>query len=209
MAAVDTTNTEAITTEEFYETAGATEIALTKHEWNRPWKAAFLQAYALTGNISSAARAVDISRAHVYLSKSQDAVFAAAMAEAREVGTDMLEAMARKRVTQERVVKIVRTRTLTDAKGRVLERETVEEYRTQEGASDGLVISMLKANRPEVYGDKADIRVGGGDAPIKVEITRAPDDQRLLELVQVARELGAGDIIDGDALNLADDLDAA
>lgn len=201
MAALDTQISEELSDE-----LGATELALTNHEWRAPWKAIFLKTYALTGNVSSAARACDISRSHVYLARSQDAVFAAAMVEAREVGIDLLEARAKRRIEQERQVRIVRTRTLTDARGNVIETETIEETRVTEGASDHLIATFLRAQRPEVYGDRQDIRVGGMDGgPVLVEITRAPDRDRLRDLMEVARELGAGDVIDGEAIDEDDE----
>lgn len=201
MAALDTQIAAELNAE-----LGATELALTAHEWDRPWKALFLKTYALTGNVSSAARACEISRAHVYLVRAHDPVFAAAMVEAREVGIDLLEARAKRRIEQERQVRIIRTRTLTDKNGVVLERETIEETRITEGASDHLIATFLRAQRPEVYGDRQDIRVGGMDGgPVLVEITRAPDRDRLRDLVEVARELGAGDIIDGEAIDEDDE----
>lgn len=189
----------------------STEIALTRRDWDRPWKGAFMQAYALTANIASSARAAGMSRGWVHEVMKSDPLFREAMAEAREVAVDMLEALARKRATQDRRVVVTRTRTLRDASGRVLEEETVEETKVTEGSSDSLVLALLRSQRPEVYGVHAEMRMVGHDGgAVRVEVTRSPSDERVRELLVLAGELGMGDeVVEGEAVEVDEYGDVA
>jgi hypothetical protein len=64
---------------------------------NHHWVAPFLDQLAQCGMVSTAARAVGVSSSTVNSLKSKDADFAAAMVEAKEAATDLLEAEARRR----------------------------------------------------------------------------------------------------------------
>lgn len=61
------------------------------------WRAAFLAALAVQGNVSAAAQAAKVGRRTVYDLRAADPAFAAAWDKALEEGADALEAEARRR----------------------------------------------------------------------------------------------------------------
>lgn len=190
------------------------EVAIVKRDWNKPWKHAFLKAYAMSGNISAAARAAGVTRNHVMHLRRDNAEWAQAMAEARDVAVDYLEARAQKRIREERQATITRVRQVKerakDGTMRVVEEVTETETRVQQGASDALISTMLKANRPEVYGDRHDIRMMGADGgPVKVEVLHDSSDERMLELLRLARELEQAETIRGELVAEEDEADVS
>jgi hypothetical protein len=108
--------------------------------------AKFLDALTNGASISCAAKAAGYGRASVYEWRSADADFAAAWDEALDTGTDLLEDEALRRA-----------------------KEGVDEPRFYEGEicghvrkySDTLTIFLLKARRPEKYGDRLEQRDAG------------------------------------------------
>lgn len=107
---------------------------------NDPRKELFLKALSETGNVAAAARMAELSRNSAYRLRSSDPDFAAGWEDALETATDLLAAEAWRRAL-----------------------EGVEEPRFHKGEqqgtvtkySDGLLMFLLKAHRPQVYRDKA------------------------------------------------------
>lgn len=120
---------------------------------NGDWKAAFLAAFARTGNVSTAAKAAGRNRTYIYEARKADANFAAQWEEAREDAADALELEARRRAVEgfERPVFY---------RGEPC--GAIREY------SDTLLIVLLKAARPHVYRDNVGVQVGGDPGnPVK------------------------------------------
>ena len=122
-------------------------------------KAAFLDAFALTGYVSAAARAADINRTTAYGWKDADEAFAEAWEVAEQESIDALELEARRRAYQG--VQRIRT-----SGGKVVmvadpddpEREVPlieHEY------SDTLMVLLLKAHRPEKYRERQSVEMSG------------------------------------------------
>lgn len=65
--------------------------------YSRPWMERFIGLYASTGNMSLSAHGCGIARDTAYDARRRDPVFADALANAREVAVDSLEAEARNR----------------------------------------------------------------------------------------------------------------
>jgi hypothetical protein len=167
--------------------------ALTRHEWAAEWKGRFLESLARLPNVSAAARAAGVARTYPYEAAKADPVFAAAWREAEEVGTDLLEQIAVRRATVGEPKRITRRRVKRDADGKVLEEETVEEETVQ--ISNALLITLLKARRPEVYRERFEHRHTGADGgPIEVEVYRRPTRERMLGLAHLAKELELPDV---------------
>lgn len=118
----------------------------------------FLEILKQTGNVSEAARSVGIGRRLWYLCKNSDEKFAEEWESAVEIGTDALEAEARRRAYKGVLEPVF-------YKG-----EKCGHIRRY---SDTLLIFLLKGARPEKYADFH--RVEGGDKPIKIEIVRFSD----------------------------------
>jgi hypothetical protein len=106
--------------------------------------AIFLEALRNGASISSAAKSAAYGRTSIYQWRKDNADFAAAWDEALDEGTDVLEDEVMRRA-----------------------RDGVDEPRFYEGEvcgyvrkySDTLAIFLLKARRPEKYGDKAEHKV--------------------------------------------------
>jgi hypothetical protein len=65
--------------------------------------------------------------------------------------------------------------------------------------SDGMIQFMLKAHRREVYGDKSDVNVKGGVAPITLIFAEGmlnEEDQKLIEEASGNKKIGVGGVID-------------
>lgn len=91
-------------------------------------QAAFLEAFAVTGVITYAARAAGVDRSTVYHWRDADDAFAKRFYDAIEDSTELLETTAFKRATQ------------------------------KEMPSDTLLIFLLKARRPERYREIREVR---------------------------------------------------
>ena len=104
------------------------------------WKAGFIESLRRTGNVSVAARTVDIERKVAYNAKETDPIFAADWEDAIEEATDALEFEARRRALEGIPVESY------DKDGNL--RSTRMEY------SDTLMIVLLKAHRPEKFKER-------------------------------------------------------
>lgn len=162
-------------------------LELTPFEFRRPWMKGFVAVLARTGDVSSAARAVEINYRYAYEARQKDPVFAAAWKEADDVAVDLMEQIAIRRATigEEQVL----TRTTRKFQGATLIEETVVEERTAR-RSDALLMFMLRSKRPGKYRERVDHRVTGGDGegPVTVEVYRRPDAVRLAELAALYAE---------------------
>ncbi len=101
------------------------------------WRFLFLQDLRETGNVSAAARHVGKSRAALYRARKQDAAFAAEWDDALEEAADWLELEALRRAVD------------GTEEGRYFQGEmigTITRY------SDSLLMFLLKARRPQLYG---------------------------------------------------------
>jgi len=143
------------------------------------WRAGFLTALALTGNISQATEAVHISRGHVYRVREADPTFAAEWDEAIKVATDALEQEARKLATG-----YYRSYKFNQKTGEPLR---FPEGHPQQGqpyyevaVQPGVLHTLLKAYRPELFGDK--LRLDTGSQRPSYDLTRlSPEELALLE----------------------------
>lgn len=165
---------------------------LMEREWDRPWKRVFLYALTQMPNTSRAARAAGISRQTPYDAAKVDPAFAAAWVEARDIGIDLFEQVGYRRATagEPRVETRTRTREKRGEDG-MLETETETIVIESTHVSDMLYAIFLKAYRPEVYRERVDHRVTGGDGtgPVQLEVNRRPTRDRMLELAALSQEL--------------------
>lgn len=158
--------------------------ALTQYTWDKPWKSPFLAAFAITGNVSEAARRVGISREHATMQRHADTQFDAAWVEAQEIGADRLEEIAWRRATTGEPKRTVRTK--YDEQGTVIE-TVIEETLV---ISNAMLITLMKATRPEKYRERFEHRVTGHDGgPVQVEVDRRPTHERMVALLKLAQEL--------------------
>jgi hypothetical protein len=99
----------------------------TKPSHRRPdWRAPFLEAIRVSGNVRLAASAAGVDRSTPYVRAHRDPAFAAAWAAAEQDAIDTLEAEARRRALH---------------------------------GSDGLLMFLLRAHRPERYRDSLDVHL--------------------------------------------------
>lgn len=139
------------------------------------WRAGFLAALAVSGNISQAARAVQLSRGHVYRVRADNPDFASEWDEALRTATDALEEEARKLATGHYVSFKFNPKTGAP----LLHPETGQPY-SERVVVPGLLQLLLKAHRPELFGDK--LRLDTGSPPSSYDLTRlTPDELALLE----------------------------
>ena len=125
-------------------------------------KAAFLRAFALTGNVSEAARQADVDRTTPYGWKDADEAFAEAWEVAEQESIDALELEARRRAEQG--VRRVRV-----SGGKVV---MVPDPENPDGPevplveheySDTLMVLLLKAHRPAKYRERSSMELSGPD----------------------------------------------
>src|ERR1044071_5503839 len=130
-------------------------------------KRAFLEAFRLNANVSGAARAADIDRSTPYGWAKDDPEFKAAMEAAEQEAADRLEAEAFRRA-----------------------HDGVDEYVTSGGKlirdddglpllhrrySDQLMITLLKAHRPERFKDRQQVEHAGEVRTIRQLLSELPD----------------------------------
>jgi hypothetical protein len=127
-------------------------------------KAAFLDAFALSGNVSAAARAADINRYTAYGWREKDEAFAAAWEVAEQESIDALELEARRRAHDG-------VEDLVVSGGKVVEVWDHEHERfvplVKRTYSDTLMVLLLKAHRPDKYRERQSLEMSGpGGGPI-------------------------------------------
>jgi hypothetical protein len=121
-------------------------------------RARFLAHLAEGHAVKYAAEAVRLSRNRLYELRQTDPAFAAAWAAAEDAGTEVLEEAARRRAV-EGVVHETPIYYQGDHVGTVVETKY----------SDGLLMFLLKARRPEKYRERQDVHHSGRvDLPVQV-----------------------------------------
>jgi transposase-like protein len=130
--------------------------ALAANGFTPEKRARFLAVFAEGGNMTSAARAVDISRPTIYEWREKDEDFAAAFADAKEQALDALEGEARRRAMGWRDVVVTQ------------EGREIEVYKH----SDTLLIFLLKGANPEKYRERHEL---SGDPKRPLFIRKAED----------------------------------
>lgn len=131
-------------------------------------KERFLELLAEGNTAAYAARQCGIRRTTAYEARKTDPDFAAAWDIALEDGIQVLEQEARRRavegVTKEKGIY---------HQGQHIATETITEY------SDSLLMFMLKAKRPEVYRDRAEVKHTGqvNHAHAHLDLTTASTDE--------------------------------
>ena len=129
-----------------------TELALP--DWPEeltPSQKRFLNAYALGGSVSAAARSCEISRANPYRWAESSPEFTQALSVAKEYGVQRLEDWALSRAMDDM------------------------------NPSDRLTEFLFKAARPEVYRERVDHRLTGQIEHRKRVILESLDDHRVIE----------------------------
>jgi hypothetical protein len=116
------------------------------------WRPSFLDHLSQYGNVGAACKHAVISRSQVYALRKADAVFAAAWNEALELACDAIEAEARRRAESgtEEAVYWRGKRVATELR-----------------YSDSLLMFLLRAHRPEKFGDKFKVHTPTVDAAIE------------------------------------------
>ena len=109
----------------------------------------FLKVLAECGNVSMAASQSGLNRSHAYELRERDEQFAREWDEAMDKAIDTLEAEAWRRA-RDGVPEFV-----TTGKGLVLDK--AGQPVTQNRYSDTLLITLLKAHRPERYRDRSSV----------------------------------------------------
>lgn len=132
------------------------------------WEKAFLASLRRYGIVTAACEAAQIDRKAVYARKDRDAAFAAAWDDALEAAGDRLEFEARRRA-ERGVLKPIHY------KGERI--GFMREY------SDSLMALMLKAIKPDKYGDKLTIRIDPEQAALlkKYGLTAAEAFEQLMQ----------------------------
>jgi len=115
-------------------------------------QAAFLAAYAETGNISWAARAAGISRQRHYVWSEQSEAYREAAAVAQSEAVEFLELEARKRAAEG-------MRQYKFHEGTPILHPITGEPYYEEKRSDTLLIFLLKALKPEMYRERSDVKM--------------------------------------------------
>lgn len=171
------------------------------------WVTPFLANLATCGALGKSARLAGVSPATVYARRRTDDDFAAAVEDAIEDSTDVLELEARRRAVQgiNKPVIYQGQRTpvwehnadgqpvIDPATGRAvqaLDADGEPLYLTVTEYSDSLLAMLLKGNRRDKYGDKTQI-TGANDGPIAIdEVKKASRIAALLALATTRRDLG-------------------
>jgi hypothetical protein len=112
-------------------------------------KEQFLEEFVKRGIVRDAARAAGIHRTTVYMWLNRDAAFAGAFRDAEQEVSDLLEEESHKRAMGEVRVPVYH-------QGEVV--GYMPRY------SDGLLMFLLRARRPEVYRERCERRAGHSDS---------------------------------------------
>jgi hypothetical protein len=143
---------------------------------------AFLAAYAQCGNISRAAKAAGTDRQRHY-EWLENEEYAKAFDLAHDEAADMLEAEARRRAVEGTVRKKFQKNgtPITDP-------ATGQQYFELE-YSDNLLITLLKATRPDKFKDRvANEHTGKDGAPLFRDISKMSDEELDAELARMETE---------------------
>lgn len=141
--------------------------------WDRQ---AFLGAFEYAGMVSEACRMVGISRSTAYLERQRNEEFAVAWADVDEKVVDKLEAEAFRRAHDGVDKPLVSAGQLVT---------TAKEY------SDGLLMFLLKAKRPERYRERVDVKHGGEiRQAVRVDLSKL-DDTDLDALQRISDKIEA------------------
>lgn len=168
------------------------------------WITPFLANLATNGAIAKSARLAGVSPATVAARRRTDDDFAAAMEDAIEDSTDVLELEARRRAVQgvRKPVIYQGQRTpvwATDRDGQVildpatglpvqaLDADGEPLYLTVTEYSDSLLAMLLKGNRRSKYGDKTEI-TGADAGPIQIDETKKASRIAALLAMATARK---------------------
>jgi hypothetical protein len=148
------------------------------------WRAAFLGALGLNGNVSEAAKAAGVARDTVYKAKSRNADFAQDWQTAEKIASDVLL-----REAWRRAVEGGRQYKFHPKTGEpLLHPETKEPY-FEMVYSDGLLTLLLKARLPEQFGDKLRVEQTIKQEPA-YDLTQLTPDEKLA-LLAMKRRLAA------------------
>lgn len=171
--------------------------------WARP----VLDVIAQVPSISEAARRVEVDRRTVQRLAERDPRYAAAIRDARNVALDVLERVIYARASVGQPVKRTVTKTIVDQDGTVRTETTVTE---ENHISDSLAMFYMKRWRPE-YRDQVKVQHGGDpDAPAiqhEHDVFRVPSQERMRQLVEIARDLELSRQPDIDAFVLAAEVE--
>lgn len=110
----------------------------------RVWQAAFITALGTNGNVTDSARAAGVDRPHAYAVRDKDPVFAAQWKDALYRASDVLEAEARRRAVEGFEEPVYQGGVRVGA---------IRRY------SDNLLITLLKAAKPEKYRERHSVEV--------------------------------------------------
>lgn len=148
------------------------------------WRAAFLGALGLNGNVTDAAKAAGIARDTAYKAKSRNPDFAADWQTAEKIASDVLL-----REAWRRAVEGGRTYKFHPKTGEpLLHPETGEPY-YEMVYSDALLTLLLKARLPEQFGDKLRVEQTIKQEPAYDLTLLTPEDK--LALLAMKRRLAA------------------
>ena len=140
-----------------------------------PWKRNFLTYLSSSGNVSASAEAAGTSRRNAYKARYSSEAFAAKWDEAIAQATDKLELEARRRAVSGVDEPIY-------YKGQLV--TTIKKY------SDNLLITLLKAHRPEKFRERFE-HTGPDGGPLRIDSTvHHPDPEVLAEILSVREQTG-------------------
>jgi hypothetical protein len=177
-------------------------VRVTPHDWPRPWMGPFLEALARVPNISLACQLVGIHRSTAYERVNEDPVFREAWKEAVEIGFDLMERIAHQDATTGRESEEVRRR-VKRVLGENGELVTVEEETvttTRHEVSHQLMMFLLRGYRHRRFREHVEHHLGPADelesaqpvGPVDDGVHRRPTHERMLALVELAKELEPG-----------------
>lgn len=163
--------------------------------WDRkPWRRKFIDTLATTGNVTLSAKEAGISQWTVYHDRRTDDAFRQVWARAMREAADLLEQIAFRRATGYK--RTTEKYVIGEGGERVL-----VEVKVEDAVSDTVLLTLLRAAKPEKYRETVRMEHGGiGGEPILVEPVRTRTPERLAELLEIARELREGEVIEHRAL---------
>jgi hypothetical protein len=113
------------------------------HSWTKARRRRFLKELAATANVSASASAAGMSPSSAYRLRRLDAAFAEAWQDALDIGLDALEDAVMKRA----IDGVEKTHF-----------HAGKPVGTSKSYSDALAMFLLKAHRPQVYGEAKDLK---------------------------------------------------